>query len=244
MNRSRLTFRGAAVAGLCLAAAAAAGVLVAAGARPSPAAPNGGERGTGNREPEASLPVPCSPFPVPGFWATAALPPFAAAPAPSRSSTLVPAPLGWWLPPAEVRSQPRGLLAGEQSAPRVRPAADVPPLAADSARSTPQPARLPAGPLASGPSPDPAAVPVMPTRGVPGPDRPGASSDPTEESSRQSVLAAPQAFRRKLAPFLRLVIPNPFETTDAIELRQAPPDNAPPISATALPSKPTLPAKP
>ncbi|MBE3097133.1 MAG: 50S ribosome-binding GTPase [Planctomycetes bacterium] len=33
---------------------------------------NGGERGTGNGEPEASLPVPCSPFPVPGFWAAMA----------------------------------------------------------------------------------------------------------------------------------------------------------------------------
>jgi tRNA modification GTPase len=39
---------------------------------PDLAPPNGREPGTGNGEPEASLPVPCSPFPVPGFWARAA----------------------------------------------------------------------------------------------------------------------------------------------------------------------------
>ena len=119
--------------------------------------------------------------------------------------------------------------------------ADLPPVA--SAAETPAP-QMPAGPLAAAPAPDPSVLPPLPARNFTGPDRPILADDPTAQQSHRSATAASPLFRSQAAPFLRLVIPDPFETSGAIELRRVPPDSDPPFpSSSALP-KITLPAKP
>jgi hypothetical protein len=172
---------------------------------------------------------------------TAPLPPFAAAPTPAPSSTLVPAAKGAWLPAAEVRGQPGKVLSAGTPALRVPLAADLPPVA--SAAGTPAP-QMPAGLLATAPSPAPSALPPLPARILTSPDRPVPPEDPTARQSHSGATAASPLFRSQAAPFLRLVIPDPFETGNAIELRRVPPDSDPPFSCSSAPPRILLPAEP
>jgi len=172
--------------------------------------------------------------------AFAPLPPFVTAPQPSRLTKLISAPSGLPLPVASVRQQPY-LLASERHCPvRQRPAADLPPLASRS------PSRLPrhllVGPLARAPAPDPGRLPVI---GTPqDPSRFSLASDPTSERSRQAALAIIPRFRQSPAPFLCLVIPDPFALITILRLRHPPPDDDPPAYLPDLPPKPRLPTKP
>ena len=105
------------------------------------------------------------------------------------------------------------------------------------------PAQLRAGPLVRPDAPDAADVAIPAARHRPDIDRPSATDDPTEDQSRQCALRAAPPFRMAPAPFLRLVIPDPFETRAALEFHNPPPDADPPVSCPAVPPKPAPPAK-
>jgi hypothetical protein len=49
--------------------------------------------------------------------------------------------------------------------------------------------------------------------------------------------------RNKAAPFIKLVIPEPFEVLNDVQVRHAPADADPPAKSPVLPGRPVLPAK-
>jgi hypothetical protein len=170
--------------------------------------------------------------------------PLAPAPQPWPTSTIVPAPKGTWLPPAEVHVQPR-LEAGTGPYPlRLRRASDLPPLADVAGPPPPASRQLQPGPLASAPTPDLNVLPIMPTRYSPQADRMGLMADPTQEQSREAAAATEPPFRSSLAPFVRLAIPDPFESISVVRLAHPPADNEPPAKVTGAAPRPTLPTKP
>lgn len=178
-----------------------------------------------------------------------AAPPFvplapAAAPVPWPSSTLVPAPKGSWLPPAEVRTEPRAVAASGPPAPRARRAADLPPLADVSGPPAPASRQLDAGPPAAAPAPDINVLPILPLRLWYQLDRYAPLADPTRGPSREAAVAAEPPFRQSLAPFVRLSIPDPFEFLNEIRLLRPPADSEPPVTLKSRAPKPVLPTKP
>jgi hypothetical protein len=97
---------------------------------------------------------------------------------------------------------------------------------------------LPVGPRLRVPSPDvnePIPLPVL--AGLV-PDR-AALDDPTIEASLAAALALSPPLRATAIPFVRFVLPNPFEHRETIRLREPPPEDSTPVTAT-----PRVPGKP
>jgi hypothetical protein len=155
-------------------------------------------------------------------------------------AALVPAPVPSLLPPVEMPQGPR--LPPSRLGVPDRPVAGPPPPAWQA--DPPPPPRLPALPPARVGSPDPACPPLLWGGARYRPGRPSPTSDPVLDLSRQAALAARPPLRESPAPFLRLTIPDPFESVAAVRLREPPPDDDPPASAVELPPGPVLPAKP
>jgi len=63
--------------------------------------------------------------------------------------------------------------------------------------------------------------------------------DPTVEASLAAALALSPPFRVTAIPFVRFVLPNPFEHRETIKLREPPPEDSTPVTAT-----PKTPPKP
>jgi hypothetical protein len=188
-----------------------------------------------------AAPKPAAPAAAPGI--VAPLPPLAAAPVPPGSSTLVPMPPAWWLPAAITVHGPHALGPVTQRPLFLRGTPDLPPVAERRSPPWTPPVQLAAGPLARADAPDPAAVPMPALRHRPNIDRPDAAYDPTEDQSRQRALAAVTSLRKAAVPFLRLTIPDPYETRAALEFRKVLPDADPPAACLAMPQRPALPAK-
>ena len=110
------------------------------------------------------------------------------------------------------------------------------------ALTLPAPPLLLVGPLAQAPSPAPGCLPLSAAPQ----DRSRAVlvGDPLPERLRQAPLGVVGGFRQAPAPFLRLAIPDPFETATSVKLLVPPPDNDPPASAPGLPPKPPPPPPP
>lgn len=211
----------------CLAIGAAGAALVAGAGRSPPA--------TGPEILEGALRTPLS---MPSIG------PLAPTPQPWPTPSIVPTPKGSWLAPAEIQPKPRLESVGGQYPLRVRRAADLPPVA-DVAGPPPPPSKqLQPGPLASAPTPDLGVLPSMPVRNAPQPDRLSIMTDPTQEQSREAVVAAQPPFRSSLAPFVRLAIPDPFESISEVRLAHPPADSEPPAKMTGAAARPTLPTKP
>jgi len=150
-----------------------------------------------------------------------------AVPAPQAhaSGLLAPVPGRSHLPPAVMDRAPRRGDAAKQPPLRVRPGADVPPLAWESGVVLPAPWLAASGPPAYAPSPD-AAWLISPWRAMgPDADRATASSDPTWHPSYRALLATVPTLRHKPAPFLRLAIPEPFDSATALRPDQQPADD-------------------
>jgi hypothetical protein len=170
-------------------------------------------------------------------------PPFILAPQPWPSAMLVPVPSRSWMPPAGVPAKPRPLASEPQPPLRPRPAADLPPVASPSDAAGVVRRPMPVGPLAYAPSQDVDALPMRMSDGRPFTDRATAATDPTVEPSRLTVLSVVPPYRRAPAPFLRLMIPDPFELVTPLKLRRTLPDGEGPASAPSLFPKPKLPMK-
>ena len=182
---------------------------------------------------------PGSPRPAGGQYEFAPLGPLAAGPQPSGSSTLIPAPLRPWLPPARVRDKPRPISSRGHRPIRQRPAVDLPAPASGSTTSPP-PRPLPAAPLAAASARPPrlAALPIA-TRADPA--RLGPPGDPTRDLSRRVALLTVPDLRQEPVPFLLLTIPDPFAAARTVQLGATPPDDEPPVAGLDLPKAPTLP---
>jgi hypothetical protein len=95
----------------------------------------------------------------------------------------------------------------------------------------PEQPRLAVGPRVHLASPDVNAPIPLPLLGQQVQDR-SSFDDPTLDASLALALALSPPLRITPAPFLRLLLPNPFEHRDAIRLRQAPDEETTPVTAT------------
>ncbi len=148
------------------------------------------------------------------------------------------------VPPATPVHSPRRVATDAPQAVRSRPALDTPPLAWERDPFTPRAPRMATVPLAFRSSLDPTHEPMASRAFLPLPDRASLRDDPTWENSRQAATARSPELARPVAPFLRLVIPDPFETIALVQLRRPLPDDDPPSRAPGLPPRPTLPVNP
>jgi len=155
----------------------------------------------------------------------------------------------------DVTTSPRRAPASDWPEPTLLPqpsAAPLPRLAIETPtkkyRPTPVPEPLPLfDQFASPRLPEAPYFPVPPRLRVPSPDvnqpiplpilgqqvldRPGLD-DPTVEASMAIALALSPPLRNVPVPFLRLVLPNPFEHRDAIQMRRPPAEDPTPVTTT------------
>jgi hypothetical protein len=164
--------------------------------------------------------------------------PLSIAPVEPNGYALVPAPLKPWLPPAGGIDQPRVLPSELAHALTTRPAGGLsamPVLPADLTA----PAKLAITyPLAWSVLPDPAGIGPITPRARGDRARPDALTDPTPELSAQLMTQPLGILRATSAPFVRLSIPDPFETVNAVKFRNPPPDLDQPAT---IPDWPELP---
>jgi hypothetical protein len=95
----------------------------------------------------------------------------------------------------------------------------------------PEQPHLAVGPRLRIPSPDVNQPIPLPLLGQPAQDR-ASLDDPTLEASIAMALAFSPPLRVITAPFLRLVLPNPFENRDVIRLRKELEEDTTPVTAT------------
>jgi hypothetical protein len=168
---------------------------------------------------------------------------------PWNSPALVPHPSGCHLPLATAGRDLRAAEAGAAGyaarwqASRLRPTADRPEIAWPSAllpRALWLTAATPPARVASADGGRAAA-----TGGQIGPDavRSNPATDPAWQETEKRILGVPAELHEKSAPLVRLTIPDPFEDTTALRLRQPPPDTDPPAPSYELPPRPPMPVK-
>jgi len=167
----------------------------------------------------------------------AALPRFLTDPLPVTSARVVPVPMRLALPLAETHQAPLFLPSERQHPVLQRPVGDLPPLYAASPAAAP--GQLPVTPLLHVLVPD-ARLPLLPPTPSAQPGQVILSHDPTSAPVQQAILARIPTFRESYASFVRLAIPDPFESIAAVKLRQPPPDDDPPVSSPGLPARPPL----
>lgn len=168
-------------------------------------------------------------------------PSFTAVPWPWPSSMLYGEPGRWYLPSAVLERHGRPAEVATLPSLRLRPTADLPPLAALAGPPLAGPYLVPSGPLAYTPSPEVARL-TAPWRPVEAdPERATAAGDPALEAVRRRLLSAIPEQRQKPAPFLRLTVPNPLELPQEVRLSQPRADTDGPARDFDLPPKPVLP---
>ena len=95
----------------------------------------------------------------------------------------------------------------------------------------PEQPHLAVGPRLRIPSPDVNQPIALPLLGQPAQDK-ASLDDPTLDVSIAMAIAVSPPLRVNTAPFLRLVLPNPFENRDAIRLRKDLEEDTTPVTAT------------
>ncbi len=148
------------------------------------------------------------------------------------------------VPAARPAEGHRWLPKSLQWAMSLRPVPDSPPLDRASNPLALRPPRFLLAPPAAGSSPDVTAEPLVSVAFLPRPDRPAVASDPTWGNSYGAAIARKPELVRPPAPFLRLAIPDPFETMSLVQLRNPLPDSDPPSRAPGRPPRPAFPVKP
>ncbi len=148
------------------------------------------------------------------------------------------------LPPARRQEGHRWLPTSLQWAMRLRAVHDSPPLDRAPDPFAIRPPRMPLLPPATAGKPEATQEPILSAAFVRPPDRPAVAADPTWDHSYRAAIARAPEVVRPPAPFLRLAIPDPFETATLVRLRQPLADSDPPSAAPGLPDRPTFPVKP
>lgn len=128
---------------------------------------------------------------------------------------------------------------------RIRQAAvpDVPSAPVASAQPLPSIRRLPAGPLARADSPDPRLPPNLPTVPRVDPDRQASNAIGALDASGSAVPGEPPALRQTSATFVRLTIPEPVSSADAVRLTTPLPDDETPVAIPLMRRRPELPVR-
>ncbi len=145
------------------------------------------------------------------------------------------------LPP--VVSGPATVVVGdERRTPQRRQAAmDRPPLAAEADPARPQRPLWPAAPLAYTPSANPDVAPALRYVGLPVAEAVTPQDDPSADVSRKALLSGTSIPAPAPPPFLRLTIPDPFETARVVQLANPPAERDPPEPSFQRPQPPPLP---
>lgn len=126
---------------------------------------------------------------------------------------------------------PRAPLASRSAVVRPRPLADEPVPREGLTGTLPESPRLPTGVRVRLSSPDPARPAPLPPLAQAHPDR-APLDDPTTEVLLAAALADRPPMRVTPAPFLRLVLPDPFENRTVSQARTALPEGTDPPPAT------------
>jgi hypothetical protein len=92
---------------------------------------------------------------------------------------------------------------------------------------------LEVSPAVSVPSPDVNKPPVVILVTQPTPDT-NVPQDPSQEASHQAALAGSPSSRTEAAPFLRLLLPDPFAARRVSELYETPAEDSNPITVTPV----------
>jgi hypothetical protein len=149
-------------------------------------------------------------------------------------------PYRTWLPPVVVPAKPRALPPKQQPLARIRPTADLPPLAMDLTPDLPSPVVLPVVAPPRVDSPDPATAPLPSLAARAGDlDRATAETDPTPRGVNPVLKTVPAA-RKKPAPPLLLSIPTPTGEPTGSALTLPHSDDDPPIPSPGVPETPKL----
>ena len=166
------------------------------------------------------------------------------APQPSAAALITGEDYAGPLPPAQVGIRPV-LPAIELHRPlTLRGLSGLPPLARVSGGLTSPRRRLAVGPPETADSPNLDQLPRITIQYLQyDPARPNVWDDITAEESRRVLLSDVDPFRVKASPFLRLVIPEPFEAIRAVQLRSPPPDTEGPDGTGEMPPRPKLPTQ-
>ena len=186
---------------------------------------------------------PPQPLQIGAMNLPAALPPLGPSqetPQPAKAATLVRMPVRPYLPPADARPVPLLLPAEMPRRLAQRPMSSPPELAQMPSDPPGRPPKLFVLPARHVAAPDPASLVGLPSQRRVNIDRPSALDDPTAANSRAMASATQPSYRQSPAPFLKLVLPDPFEVINALKLSSPPADNDPPALTPALPPKPKL----
>ncbi len=172
------------------------------------------------------------------------LPPLAAKPEAWASSALGAIPGGAYLPTAITGTSGRAAETSRQRPLFARRSPDAAPLAWELGPYLPRPVFTPSGPLTYAATPDATRL-APPWRDTPpDPARPDLTADPVLGEARRASLAGVPELRQRAAAFLRLVIPDPFESLTAMRMQEVLPDADGPVATSDLPPKPFLPVAP
>jgi hypothetical protein len=161
-------------------------------------------------------------------------------PAPAKRDTVAAVPYRTWLPPVVAPARPRALPAKPQPLARIRPTADLPPLAMDLTPDLPARVLLPAVAPPRIDSPDPATAPLPRLAASANDlDHATAETDPLPRGTNP-VLAKVPPPRKKPAPPLLLSIPTPTGEPAGSALTVPHADDDPPVPSPGLPETPKL----
>jgi hypothetical protein len=175
-----------------------------------------------------------------GAGAAVARPPDEIRSAPPKRDVIAAMPYRTWLPPVVVPAKPRALPVKPQPLARIRPTADLPPLAMDLTPDLPGRVLLPATAPPRIESPDPAKAPLPRLAASAGElDRATAETDPTPRGVNPVLKTVPPA-RKSPAPPLLLSIPSPTREPSGSTLTVPHADDDPPVPSPGVPETPKL----
>jgi hypothetical protein len=163
-----------------------------------------------------------------------------ARPVPAKRDTVAAVPYRTWLPPVVAPVKPRALPVKPQPVARMRPTADLPPLAMDVTLDPPARVLLPAVAPPRIESPDPATAPLPRLAANAGElDHATAETDPTPRGANPVLATVPRP-RKRPAPPLLLTIPTPAGEPAGSALTVPHADDDPPIPSPGVPETPKL----
>jgi hypothetical protein len=146
------------------------------------------------------------------------------------------------LPEPALREKPR-ILPDRLAGIRQTAVPDTPSVTVASAPPLLSTRRLPAGPLARADSPDPHLPPNLPTVPRADPDLQAWNGVGARDASGPVVPGEPPALRQTSANFVRLTIPEPVSSADAVRLNAQLPDDDAPVAWKSMPRRAELPVR-
>ncbi|HEY3320291.1 MAG TPA: hypothetical protein VGP72_07490 [Planctomycetota bacterium] len=177
-----------------------------------------------------------------GETANALIEPIGPLPLTLDTNQLASIPARLFLPAANL-AQPKLAEAAKPKAAALRASADLPMPAWQLGLAKINPCPPPQTPLARVPSPEAERIvpPWSPT--TPDPAIAERTSDPAEAQAYGRLMSLLPQLRQTVAPFAKLIVPDPLELTKLLGMKTQTTDATPPVQALSKPARPVLPTK-